>query len=298
MNNLPDLHRHLDGSIRPSTLAELADSLGKTVPPDLLFAPKMGLSAALSKFAFTLSLLQSADVVKRVASEICEDAAADGVSSLEIRFAPQLHKSAPMSEIVDAALEGCARRAGIILCALYGDSPESVMELVKVASNRSGVVGLDLAGAPYPGCPYKMVDYRYAFHEAINQGLGTTVHAGEGRPPAEIAQAILQLRADRIGHGTTLLQDAHVLDLVLRNDITIEACLTSNLHVDAVASIEEFPLPRWLELGVKACICTDNTLLSNVSSSSEHELALTIPGMTLEYLNKCIDNGHQAVFER
>ncbi|MBT3218523.1 MAG: adenosine deaminase, partial [Proteobacteria bacterium] len=95
---LADLHRHLDGSIRPSTLEELAAQHGKGVPKDLLFYQGMGLQAALATFAFTVGLLQHPQAVRRVAAEICEDAEADGVKALEIRFAPQLHQGAPSEE--------------------------------------------------------------------------------------------------------------------------------------------------------------------------------------------------------
>src|SRR5262245_57753071 len=111
---LADLHRHLDGSLRPATLAELAAQAGVKVPEDLRFHEGMGLAEALSRFAFTLSLLQTPDAVKRVAAEICEDAAAEGITTLELRFAPQLHRGAPIEAIVDAALEGAAGRAGLI----------------------------------------------------------------------------------------------------------------------------------------------------------------------------------------
>src|SRR6185369_6374685 len=121
---LADLHRHLDGSLRPSTIAELAREAGVRVPDDLAFSPGMGLDAALSRFAFTLSLLQSPAAVKRVAAEICEDAAAEGVTTLEIRFAPQLHRGAGIEAIVEAAITGIAGRAGLILCGLYGEPPE------------------------------------------------------------------------------------------------------------------------------------------------------------------------------
>ena len=119
--HLVELHRHLDGSLRPDTVRELASSLGHSVPPELYFTPGMGLSAALSRFEFTLSLLQERETVARVAHEICLDAHAEGISGLEIRFAPQLHRGASVTDIVDAALEGSADRAGIILCGLYGE---------------------------------------------------------------------------------------------------------------------------------------------------------------------------------
>ncbi len=89
---LADLHRHLDGSLRPATVAALSEERGLRVPLDLAFSPGMGLAEALSRFAFTLSLLDAQDAVARVAAEMCEDAAAEGVTTLEIRFAPQLHR--------------------------------------------------------------------------------------------------------------------------------------------------------------------------------------------------------------
>src|SRR5690349_17093612 len=149
---LADLHRHLDGSLRPSTVAELAAGLGLAVPERLAFTPGMGLAAALERFAFTLSLLQSPAAVRRVAGEICADAA-EGVSTLEIRFAPQLHRGAPLEAIIDAALEGIEAsggRAGLILCALYGEPVAIAHALVAAARSRHGVVGLDLAGGPAP----------------------------------------------------------------------------------------------------------------------------------------------------
>ena len=146
MSALPDLHRHLDGSLRRSTLDELAKRAGREVPPDLAFHAGMGLDEALAKFAFTLSLLTEPDAVKRVAAEICEDAAAGGVTTLEIRFAPQLHTGGSIPAIVDAALEGIAGRAGLLLCGLYGEPVATIEALVETATTRRGVVGIDLAG--------------------------------------------------------------------------------------------------------------------------------------------------------
>jgi adenosine deaminase len=298
MPGLADLHRHLDGSLRPSTVVELARSLGLEVPADLAFRPGMGLADALSKFSFTLALLQTAESVRRVASEICEDAAREGVTTLEIRFAPQLHRGAPMEAIVDAALEGIGGRAGLLLCALYGDPPEVPEAFVRCAVHRPGVVGLDLAGGPTPHDRHRMADYSQAFSWARDVGLGRTVHAGEGRPPAEIREAIELLHAQRIGHGTTLLDDPRVRDLVLERGITLEACPTSNLHTGAISAMEHHPLPRWLAQGIQACINTDNTLLSQVDAPEEHRRAAAIPGMSPELLAQAIAHGHHAAFRR
>jgi adenosine deaminase len=285
---LADLHRHLDGSLRRSTVEEWA-----TTPGDLRFHAGMGLQAALEKFAFTLSLLQTPEAVRRVAKEICEDAAADSVTTLEIRFAPQLHRGAPIEAIVDAAADSGAR---LILCALYGEPPSLVEKLVDVAISRPAVVGIDLAGAP--GSTFSFAEYGAAFTRARDAGLGRTVHAGEGRPPSEIRAAIEILHAQRIGHGTTLLDDPGVCDLVIGRGIVIEACLSSNVHTGAIAKASEHPLARWLALGVNACINTDNTLLSDCTSTSEHQLAAQLSGMTPELLVRAVENGHRGAFRR
>ena len=296
---LPDLHRHLDGSLRPSTLAELAARAGKTVPHDLRFVPGMGLEAALSRFAFTLSLLQQPAEVTRIAREICEDAASGGVTTLEIRFAPQLHKGAPLEAIVDAALEGIAgRRAGLILCGLYGEPPEVLSALVQAAASRPGVTGIDLAGGPRASDRSTVPDYAPAFRRAAELGLGRTVHAGEGRPPSEIRVAIEVLGATRVGHGTTLLDDPSVLELVLERGVTIEACPTSNVQTGVIADVAEHPLPRWLKAGVHACVNTDNTFFSDVDATQEHLRALSIPGMTVALMEAAVKFGHAARFRR
>jgi adenosine deaminase len=295
---LADLHRHLDGSLRPSTLRELAAARGVPVPDDLAFRPGMGLQAALSRFAFTLSLLQEPAAVRRVASEMCEDAAADGVTTLEVRFAPQLHRGATPAAIVDAALEGLAGRAGLILCGLYGEPPEVLERLVALAATRPGVVGLDLAGGPGTRDAFGLEDYVRPFLRAQAMGLGRTVHAAEGRSPQEIRVAVQTLRAQRIGHGTTLLDDPAVLALVVEREVVIEACPTSNVHTGVIARVEDHPVARWLAAGVKVCVCTDNTLLSAVTSSQEMSRVESIPGIDAAALRQLVETGHAARFSR
>ncbi len=296
---LTDLHRHLDGSLRPSTVAELADAAGVQVPDDLLFSPGMGLGAALSRFEFTLSLLQSPDAVRRVAGEMCEDAEADGVGTLEIRFAPQLHaEGGSTPTFVDAALDGIAGRAGLILCGLYGEAPMVLSALVQCAASRPGVVGIDLAGGPTSTQVFRLADYSGPFERAFDLGIGRTVHAAEGRPPAEIRTAIEALHAQRIGHGTTLLEDESVVELVLERGVVIEACPTSNHQVGVIPSVEEHPLSQWLDRGVKVCVNCDNTLLSDVTSSEELRRVSAIPGMTADKLQRLLDCGREAAFQR
>lgn len=293
---LADLHRHLDGSLRPATVAELAARAGLAVPPDLAFSPGMGLDAALARFGFTLALLQTPEAVARVAAEMCEDAAAEGVTTLEIRFAPQLHRGARPEAIVDAALAGIAGRAGLILCGLYGEPLDVLQSLVTIGATRPGVVGIDLAGGPSPAHAIELADYAPAFQRAAERGLGRTVHAAEGRPAAEIRVAVEALFAQRIGHGTTLLDDPAIVELVVERGVTIEACPTSNVHTGVIAGVDDHPLPRWLAAGVRACVCADNTLLSSTDAREELRRAAAIPGMDARKIEAVIAAGHAAAF--
>lgn len=293
-----DLHRHLDGSLRPDTLAELAEAAAVAVPERLRFEAGMGLDEALARFAFTVSLLQDPAAVRRVAAEMCEDAASDGVTTLEIRFAPQLHQGADPAVITDAALDGIAGRAGLILCGLYGEDPSVLRRHVELARSRPGVVGIDLAGGPTPAQRWALADYAEPFRAARELGIGRTVHAGEGRPPAEIRTAVEVLHAQRVGHGTTVLADPSVVELLLERGVVIEACPTSNVHTGVVASVGAHPLPAWIRAGLRACVCTDNTLLSDVRSSEEHGRVSEIGGMDAAALAAVVRTGHEAAFPR
>lgn len=170
--------------------------------------------------------------------------------------------------------------------------------LVEIARTRQQVVAIDLAGGPSPAHTTKLADYAPAFTRARDLGIGRTGHAAEGRPAEEIRVAIEVLFAERIGHGTTLLDDPEITELVARRGVTIEACPSSNVHTGVIPSIEAHPMAKWFELGVKACINTDNTLLSAVDAPEEYRRARSIRGMNDELLRRATSFGHTAAFSR
>ncbi len=295
---LADLHRHLDGSLREATLRELAGALNLEVPAQFRFWPGMGLRAALRCFDLTLAVLQSPAAVRRVADEVCQDAAGEGVTTLELRFAPQLHRGASIAAIVEAAAEGVAERAGLILCGLFGEDPAVLEALVDAARDSPAVVGIDLAGGPSLDGGPRLADYARAFGRARDLGLGRTVHAGEGRPAEEIRQAIELLHAQRVGHATTLLEAPAIVELVRERGVTIEACPTSNLQTGAVKELAAHPLAGMLASGLQVTVCTDNTLFSDVDAPGEYRRAAALAGVGPAGLALLAAFGHVAAFSR
>ena len=264
-----DLHCHLDGSLRIETLAEMTGDERELIDikKDISFYPNMGIRRALSCFKTTLSIMQTPDRVERITRELCEDVRKFGYSYTEIRFAPQLHEGGAIEEIVDAAISGLDEYSTLILCGLYGESPKVLLNLVEIARTRQQVVGIDLAGAPAEYHKYRLVDYEKPFTMAKKLGIGRTVHAAEGRSPKEIETAVKLLHAQRIGHGTTLLEDPRVLELVL-------------------------------ERGVRVAICSDNILLSDTVLPIEYTKARNFCGLSYRDILQCNIYAENALFRR
>ena len=141
-----------------------------------IFFPGIGLEEALLRFGTTVACLQTTDSIRRVAEEICEDAIACGVTTLENSICSSTPSySVHRKKIVDAALDGINGRAGLILCGLYGEAPSVLNSHVEIARTREGVVGIDLAGAPQLSHQWNIADYADPFGRAHELGIGRTV---------------------------------------------------------------------------------------------------------------------------
>ena len=287
-----DLHCHLDGSIRQTTLKELYQ--GEL--PKITFYPNMGITKALESFRATLSVMQTTDNIARITHELCEDLELMGTKRSEIRFAPQLHCEGQIEKVIDAAISGLKPRHNLILCGLYGESPEILQSLVKAAKTRPRVVGIDLAAAPLDSHQWGIMDYSEAFTEAKRAGLGRTVHAGEGRPADEIKIAIEHLHAQRIGHGLSVLGDKEVADLVRERNVHIEACPTSNVHTGCIEKFEYHPMMDWLKEGIRFSLCCDNVLLSETWGRKEYFKARLMCDMTIDQQNQTQIWAKEALF--
>jgi adenosine deaminase len=315
LKSLPkaELHCHLDGSMRPKTIWELAQKYKVKLPVDseekLAAYLQVGencksLEEYLKPFAVTTSVLQWQDALHRATYELAEDNAEENVRYLEIRFSPILHqdKGLKLTEILDAVIEG-KRQAekdfniviGIIICGLRHTDPEITLKLAEltVAYKNRGIVGFDLAGAEI-NFPAK--DHKEAFYLIINNNINTTVHAGEAYGPESIQQAIHYTSANRIGHGVRLFEDGDLLNYVNDHRIPLEMCPTSNIQTKSVPTFEKHPLKFFFDMGIRVTINTDNRLISNTTLTKEYEIAVKKFGFTADELKYLIINGFKSAF--
>ncbi|MAE28277.1 MAG: adenosine deaminase [Planctomycetota bacterium] len=322
------LHEHLDGGLRPETVQELARETGYGELPegcetdsealsDWFFrgASRGSLPQYLEGFRHTIALMQSAAALERIAYELMEDMAADGVVYAEVRFAPHFHTHAELGleGVMTAVLQGLRRGAeewgvgyGLIVCAMRNESPELSEKLVELAVSfrNRGCVGFDLAGEE-AGHPAK--DHVRAFQFAQRANFSITIHAGESFGPDSIWQALQFCGAHRIGHGTRLIEDIVIYDnkviqvgglaqYVLDHRIPLELCLSSNVHTGATPSLEEHPFPYFLSSGYRVTLNTDNRLMSRTTMSDEYAIANKHFGCSLNELELLSLNAMKSAF--
>ncbi len=307
-----ELHCHLDGSVRPNTLLELGREYGVPMPESdadalahhMYVRDARHLEDYLTRFDVTLSVMQSDRALERIAFELCEDAAAEGVRYIEVRYAPVLNQQWGMSldEAVEAALRGIARAQAahgivgrVIVCGLRHLSPDISLELARlaVAFQGRGVVGFDLAGgeAGHPAAAH-----RAAFVHAREHGMFCTCHAGEGAGAESVAEAVHVCGAQRIGHGTRLIEDLRLTDELAKSGVAIEACLTSNVQTRASKDYASHPLRAYFERGMRVTLNTDNRLMSGTTLTAEYAHAANEMQFSLDELCTLARNGFESAF--
>lgn len=307
-----ELHVHLDGSLRPLTLAELALERDRHLPEyeaealgtHMLVSDARNLEEYLDRFALTLSVMQDHDAIERIAYELAADHHSENVRYLEARFCPALntHEGLQAHEALEAALAGFERAEGeygirtrVIVCALRTLPAASSMEMVElaVAYRGRGVCAFDLAGAE-AGYPVK--DHLAAFRRATASCLPITVHAGEGYGAASLRQAIEVAHAGRIGHGTRLEEDALLMDYVRDHAIPLEICLTSNVQTRVAPTYADHPVKRYFDYGIKVSLCTDNRLMSGVTLTDEFRYARDELGFSGDELAQVARTGFESAY--
>src|SRR3982074_1586232 len=276
-----ELHLHLDGAMRPPTVLALAKEGGVPLPPSDLEKLKDFLEATdktaslveyIEYFQLPIAVLQSVPALERATYELCEDLSKDNVRYAEIRYGPWLHTQQGLSltDVIRAVLRGWAagRKAfglegGIIVTALRDMPPAQNLSLAQVAGRfvSEGVIGFDLAGDEAGHPPILHED---AFRMARSLGLNLTIHAGEAAGPESVRQAI-SMGARRLGHGVRAQEDPDALAMIREQGIQLDMAPTSNAQTKAVPRLQDHPLKRFHESGIRVTISTDSPTVSAVA---------------------------------
>jgi len=327
------LHDHLDGGVRVSTILELADQIGWTLPSNdgdqlqawfTSGADTGDLLQYLATFDHTLAVMQTAESIERVAYEAAVDLAADGVVYAEVRFAPELHQqqglmledvveavtSGYRRGEVDAAAAGTPITVNAIVCAMRTEqrSLEIARLVDRLRAWNDKVVAFDLAGAE-TGWPPSL--HAEALTFARGAHLNITIHASEP-PDLELISDALAHGAHRIGHGVRLRSDTGLIDddravgddmrlgplarYVLDHQIHLEMAPTCNVQIGAVPTIADHPVGPFLRAGFSVGLNTDNRLMSDVLPSSELHAVAEAHQLTGEEMGRLATNAMLASF--
>ena len=281
-----ELHCHLDGSVRPETIIELAKIEGIKLPSydietikNIMIAPMecTSLNEYLEKFEIPVAIMQSKENLKRITYELMEDSAKENIKYIEIRFAPLLHTNKGLSseEIIQSVLEGIKEgeknydiKGNLILSFLRHMPAETIYEVIEAGKKYlgDGVVAIDLCASEDKGFCEKFIQ---PFLLGKEYGYKVTIHAGETGIGENVLDAIQMLGAERIGHGIHIKNCKEAYDIVKEKNIVLEMCPTSNVQTKAVDSFEVHPILDFHKDGIKVTINTDNRTVSNTTLTKE-----------------------------
>jgi len=317
-----DLHRHLEGTIRPETIYELSRRTAHNKPKYNLFELKLKMKVDgkekrlidfISKLGtkYMLEHTRSKDDIKRFTYEACDDASKDNILYLELRFCPSNYYRTPLTleEFFDGVFEGAqeAQRdlqieTNLIVAIKREDPLDLNLQIAQTIIDyfqKGKIVGVDLCGNEpiYPARRYK--DLFDIFH---SHNIPISVHAGESKKKYDaknIIESIQLLHAQRIGHGTVAIKSEEALDIIRKNNILLELCPTSNIHTKVIDSVENHPVYKLKQKNVKFTVGTDDPVTSALTLSKEYSKLLKYHNFTIvDFKQFNIDAIHHAFISK
>ncbi len=314
-NRLPkaELHCHLEGAIRTATIIDIARQHGLKLPaydvaeldPHVrVFDQLKDLEAVLKAFRIAQHSIVAPAVVERMADELFEDAHAQNIKLLEVRFSPDWafnghgldwdEALAGMLRAKQRAAERFGMAVGLIAITSRSLGPASCEKTVDWAIRwQNQLCGVDLADSEIA---YPIKDFVRPVLRAREAGLKVTVHSGEDTPAAAVVDTIRAVSPDRIGHGTHTIHDPAAVELVRASGVTLEMCPWSNYLTNSVKRIEDHPLRQLFDQGVKVTINSDDPEVLDTNLNNEYRIAHEILGLSLADIAACNRQAAEASF--
>ncbi|XP_047208895.1 adenosine deaminase-like protein [Girardinichthys multiradiatus] len=288
-----ELHAHLNGSVSAQTMEKLIQRKPHLNIERNMTAIGKGQRRTLDEcfevFKLIHKLVDTEEDIHMVATDVIKEFAVDNVKYLELRSTPREEKGTGLTkksyvEAVIKAIQQCKYdgvdidvRFLVAIDRRYGT--EVAMETVKLAeefmlSSGGLVLGIDLSGDPKVGHGRCLLP---ALERARNCGLKLSLHMSEVSSQLEESELLLNLPPDRIGHGTFLHPEMGgsqpLVDQVVKHNIPLEICLTSNVKGKTVPSYSQHHFRYWYQLGHPCVICTDDKGVFCTDLSQEYQLA-------------------------
>ena len=308
-----ELHCHLDGSVRPETIIDIAKTEGVGIPShdnetirDMMIAPLdcTSLPEYLKRFDLPIKVMQSKESLRRIAFELLEDAAKESTKYIEVRFAPLHHikKGLTVEEVIESVLHGIkdaeARydiKGNLILSCMRNMPVDTVYDVIESGKKYlgKGVVAIDLCANEEEGFSKRFVE---PITYASSLGFRVTIHAGETGIGRNVLEAVKLLGAERIGHGVFIKDCVDAYDIVKDKGVTLEMCPTSNVQTKAVTSFSEHPIYDFHKDGIKVTVNTDNRTVSDTTLSNEYDVIIDEFNISYEDYKEMYYNSVDACF--
>lgn len=289
-----ELHVHHVGSASPRIVAELAARHpGSPVPPEPEALAKYftfrDFAHFIELYLSVVDLIRDAEDVRLLTYEVARDMARQNIRYAELTVTPFSSTSrgipdAAFVEAIEDARRGAERELGVLLRWSF-DIPgeaglEAAEETARIATNtRLGADGLVSFGLGGPETGVPRPQFKPYFDRAVAAGLHSVPHAGETTGPGTIWDALTSLRAERIGHGTSCVQDPELLAHLAANRIPLEVCPTSNIATRAVAVLDEHPIREMVKAGVLVTVNSDDPPMFGTDLNNEYAIAARLLGL-------------------
>lgn len=303
-----ELHIHILGTIRPRTLLHYIDEGGfetsyKSEADLAQLFQFQDFGHFISVYSEVVSYITNERQFERLAFEMLEDLSANNVRYAEISFSAPDHmrrglEFCAMVDAIDRGIRRAHRKTGIDadvridLVRNYG--AESAMEVLDWIRERlDSIVSVDIGGSEheFPAKPFGPV-----YKEARKLGLHLVAHAGEAEGPESIWDVIRFLEVERIGHGTSAINDPKLMEHIKERGIAIESCPMSNVRTGVVASISEHPIREFYDRGLLVTVNSDDPAFFDTNISFEYTHLHDKLGFSLTDLYSITQNGIKSAF--
>lgn len=303
-----ELHLHIEGSLEPELMFELAQRNGVAIPFDSVEAVRAAydfsnLQDFLDIYYAGANVLLTRRDFEDLAFAYFQRVAADNVRHAEIFFDPQTHtdRGVPFGVVVEGLIAGMDRArdelgvtSGLILSFLRHlteDEAFATLEMAKPYLHHFVGVGLDSSEVGHP--PSKFVR---VFAAARELGLKLCAHAGEEGPPAYVHEALDLLNIDRMDHGNRSMEDESLIARLAAEQMTLTVCPLSNLKLCVVKDLKDHPVPEMLRRGLHVTLNSDDPAYFGGYVNANYAELTKAVGLTRDQLTQLAINSFEGSF--